>query len=47
VEALVAQNSRRYAKRQITWFAPLEGVIWTAPEDIPGIRREISAFLKG
>jgi tRNA dimethylallyltransferase len=44
-EALAAQNSRRYAKRQITYFASLEGVKWIAPEDIPGIRREVSAFL--
>ena len=28
VEALVAQNSRRYAKRQITFFAPIPGVKW-------------------
>ena len=28
VEALVAQNSRRYAKRQITYFASLPGVKW-------------------
>jgi tRNA dimethylallyltransferase len=51
VEALIAQNSRRYAKRQITYFASgistgnTQGVTWMAPEDIPGIRREVSAFL--
>jgi tRNA dimethylallyltransferase len=28
VEALVARNSRRYAKRQITCFASLPGVLW-------------------
>jgi tRNA dimethylallyltransferase len=28
VQALVAQNSRRYAKRQITFFASLPGVQW-------------------
>jgi tRNA dimethylallyltransferase len=28
VEALVAQNSRRYAKRQISFFASLPGVKW-------------------
>jgi tRNA dimethylallyltransferase len=28
VEALVAQNSRRYAKRQITFFASIPGVKW-------------------
>jgi tRNA dimethylallyltransferase len=47
VEALAAQNSRRYAKRQTTYFASLPGVRWIAAEDIPEMRREISAFLKG
>jgi tRNA dimethylallyltransferase len=28
VEALIAQNSRRYAKRQITFFASIPGVKW-------------------
>jgi tRNA dimethylallyltransferase len=28
VEPLVARNSRRYAKRQITYFASIPGVIW-------------------
>jgi len=28
VEALVARNSRRYAKRQITFFSSLPGVMW-------------------
>jgi tRNA dimethylallyltransferase len=28
VEALVAQNSRRYAKRQLTFFAAIPGVKW-------------------
>jgi tRNA dimethylallyltransferase len=28
VQALVAQNSRRYAKRQITFFAGIPGVNW-------------------
>jgi tRNA dimethylallyltransferase len=31
VEALVAQNSRRYAKRQITFFASIPDVIWIEP----------------
>ena len=28
VEALVARNSRHYAKRQITYFASLPHVVW-------------------
>jgi tRNA dimethylallyltransferase len=33
VQALVAQNSRRYAKRQITFFASLPGVQWLEAGD--------------
>jgi len=33
VQALVAQNSRRYAKRQITFFASLPGVQWLQAGD--------------
>ena len=33
VQALVAQNSRRYAKRQITFFASLPGVQWIKAGD--------------
>ena len=34
VEALVAQNSRRYAKRQMTFFSPLTNVKWIDMEDM-------------
>jgi tRNA dimethylallyltransferase len=42
VEALAAQNSRRYAKRQITFFSPLPDVKWIeagdkSPEDLARI----------
>jgi len=33
IQALVAQNSRRYAKRQITFFAALPGVQWLEAGD--------------
>ena len=48
VEALVAQNSRRYAKRQITFFASLPGVTWIdCGEDDPVRETEaaLEAFL--
>jgi tRNA dimethylallyltransferase len=47
VEALVARNSRRYAKRQLTFFASLPGVRWIPPgEDGAGrLRMELAAFL--
>ncbi|WP_258104031.1 tRNA (adenosine(37)-N6)-dimethylallyltransferase MiaA [Marinoscillum sp. MHG1-6] len=31
---LLKRNSRRYAKRQMTWFNACEDVIWLHPEDI-------------
>jgi tRNA dimethylallyltransferase len=33
VEERVARNSRRYAKRQIAYFASLPGVVWISPEE--------------
>jgi tRNA dimethylallyltransferase len=51
VEILVARNSRRYAKRQITFFASIPGLKWIeadakAPEDAAGaVQRELAAFL--
>jgi tRNA dimethylallyltransferase len=45
VEAQVAQNSRRYAKRQITYFASLEGVTWLPAEDLRGIEAALRSFL--
>jgi tRNA dimethylallyltransferase len=47
VEALAARNSRRYAKRQITYFANLPGVHWiNAGENaVSQIRAELARFL--
>jgi tRNA dimethylallyltransferase len=46
VEALVARNSRRYAKRQIAYFASIPGARRIAGEDPAGeIRRELRDFL--
>ena len=47
VEAQVAQNSRRYAKRQITYFSSLTGVQWFSADDIQGIGAELRTFLEG
>jgi tRNA dimethylallyltransferase len=43
VEALAAQNSRRYAKRQITFFASIPGVKWLDCGD--NTEREISEII--
>lgn len=32
--AQIKQNSRRYAKRQITWFKQLENATWGTPEEL-------------
>ena len=34
---LIKRNSRRYAKRQLTWFRRDEQVIWCDPRDVEGI----------
>jgi tRNA dimethylallyltransferase len=46
VEALTAQNSRRYAKRQITWFSAMPDVRWFAAGDAPGISAALKDFLE-
>lgn len=37
----IKQDSRRYAKRQITFFKSLKGVKWFSPLDIERIKREV------
>lgn len=39
-------DTRRYAKRQVTWFRKQPGVIWRSPGDMDLIRRETGAFLE-
>jgi tRNA dimethylallyltransferase len=50
VKALVAQNSRRYAKRQLTFFSGIPGVRWIEAHDdaeaAQRVRREIDLFLE-
>ena len=48
VEALVARNSRRYAKRQLTFFASIPDVRWIAAEEADAAERiqaELRNFL--
>ncbi|MBI5344515.1 MAG: tRNA (adenosine(37)-N6)-dimethylallyltransferase MiaA, partial [Deltaproteobacteria bacterium] len=30
--ALLKKNTRRYAKRQMTWFRKDSGIVWLSPE---------------
>ncbi len=41
----IKMNSRRYAKRQLTFFRALPDVKWYHPEDIKKIKSEISEFI--
>jgi tRNA dimethylallyltransferase len=38
------RDTRRYAKRQLTWFGADPEMVWIKPEDIDGIIRKIQAF---
>ncbi len=38
---LIKRNSRRYAKRQLTWFARDKDIHWFSPENIKGITDKI------
>ncbi|GHV71055.1 tRNA dimethylallyltransferase 1 [Spirochaetia bacterium] len=48
VEALVAQNSRRYAKRQITYCASIPGIKWIDAGEgaAEAIKKELETFLR-
>ncbi|HUI71971.1 MAG TPA: tRNA (adenosine(37)-N6)-dimethylallyltransferase MiaA [Spirochaetia bacterium] len=42
---LIKRNSRRYAKRQLTFFRSVEGVGWFAPTDVLRMQEAIDEFL--
>jgi tRNA dimethylallyltransferase len=51
VESLAAQNSRRYAKRQITFFASIPGITWIdccsgEEETAEKVRQELADFTR-
>jgi tRNA dimethylallyltransferase len=43
---LIKRNTRRYAKRQITWFARYPEIKWFHPDDFDGIISEIKKRVK-
>jgi tRNA dimethylallyltransferase len=45
VRELIKRNSRRYAKRQITFFKSVRDVKWFDPSEIAPMRNAISEFL--
>lgn len=42
---LIKRNSRRYAKRQMTWFGRYEDIEWFAPKDIDNITAYINSII--
>ncbi|MFQ5464581.1 MAG: tRNA (adenosine(37)-N6)-dimethylallyltransferase MiaA [Thermodesulfobacteriota bacterium] len=42
---LIKRNTRRYAKRQLTWFRKDKEIKWFSPEDTDAIRRTVAAHL--
>lgn len=46
VKLQIMKNSRRYAKRQITFFKSLPDVLWVSPENSSGISEAVSRFLE-
>ncbi len=47
VQAAIARDSRRYARRQLTFFRSLPKVEWRSPEDSAGIRDRILRWYRG
>ena len=45
IKELIKQDSRKYAKRQITFFKKLENVIWESPENSDSILDKVRSFL--
>jgi tRNA dimethylallyltransferase len=44
---MIKRDTRRYAKRQLTWFATDAEILWQEPEDEAGAAERIDAFLAG
>jgi tRNA dimethylallyltransferase len=42
---LTKKETRHYAKRQMTWFRKMGGILWFTPHDFPSIARAIKDFL--
>jgi tRNA dimethylallyltransferase len=45
--AAIKGDTRRYAKRQMTWFGADPEMIWFRPEDRDGVVNAVAAFLSG
>lgn len=45
-KALTKQDTRRYAKRQMTWFRKMDGVTWFSPDDGRGLEENLQKHLQ-
>jgi tRNA dimethylallyltransferase len=47
-EEKITNESRRYAKRQMTWFKRNKSIIWIAGNNkkLPAVKRTVFGFLK-
>ena len=43
----IAQRTRHYAKRQLTWFRRVPGMMWAPPEDTQALVTRARDFLRG
>jgi tRNA dimethylallyltransferase len=43
---LMQRDTRRYAKRQLTWFGADSEITWVDPDDRPGIVDKLMAFMR-
>jgi tRNA dimethylallyltransferase len=44
--SLTKTDTRQYAKRQMTWFRKMAGVVWFSPEDGPGLEHYVQNQLQ-
>jgi tRNA dimethylallyltransferase len=40
------KETRHYAKRQMTWFRRMEGILWFSPDEFPSISRSVEDNLR-
>ena len=45
VRQRIARSTRRYAKRQLTFFRSVKGVTWMHPDLLAAVRQKVDAFL--
>jgi len=45
-ERLFIRDTKRYAKRQLTWFRKESAAVWHSPVDVEEIRKSVESFLE-